>query len=294
MIVHLSGRLLPIEQATISPLDRGFIFGDGVYEGLRAEQGRIISLPRHMARLRRSLGLASIESFDPESVEGIVSDVLEANGLTDAFIYFQITRGTPPPGAPPRERRPSPSMRPTVFVYAQAEAPVRTFMRPRTTRAITHEDHRWTMGHIKSISLLSNVMASIDASDAGADDAIFVRGERVTEATATNVFVVRDGRIATPSLDSASFLPGVTRDVLCEAAPEIEQRVVLRRELEGAEEIFLTGTRTLVASVTHLDGRPVGAGRIGPVAERMVGVLRGAVAAYLSTVIAPEPARTLP
>ena len=108
------------------------------------------------------------------------------------------------------------------------------------------------------------------------------------------MFVVRDGRIATPSLDSASFLPGVTRDVLCEAAPEIEQRVVLRRELEGADEIFLTGTRTLVASVTHLDGRPVGAGRIGPVAERMVGVLRGAVAAYLSTVIAPEPARTLP
>jgi D-alanine transaminase len=289
VIVHLNGLLLPIEEATISPLDRGFIFGDGVYEGLRAEHGRIVSLPRHLARLRQSLRLTSIEGFDPESLEHIVGEILEANGLTDAFIYFQITRGTPPPGAPPRERRPSSAIRPTVFAYAQAEAPVRTFTRPRTVRAITHDDPRWTLGHIKAISLLPNVMASIDAANANADDAIFVRGDRVAEGTATNVFVVKGGRIATPSLESTSFLAGVPRDVLCDAAPEIEQRVVLRPELAGADEIVLTGTRTIVASVTHLDGRPVGDGRIGPAAERMLGVLRASVAAS----IAPEQARTL-
>jgi len=290
VIVHLNGRLVPIEKASISPLDRGFVFGDGVYEGMRAEHGKIVSVARHLARLRQSLRLTSIEGFDPDSVEGLVSDLLEANGIADAFIYLQITRGTPGPGTPPRERRPSPTMRPTVFAFAQAETPIRSFLHPRTTRAITYDDPRWTLGHIKSISLVSNVMASIAASHEDADDVIFVRGDRVAEGTATNVFVVKNGRIATPSLESTSLLAGVTRDVVCEHVLEIENRIVARRELAAADEIFLTGTRTLVASVTHLDGHPVGDGRIGPVADRIAGVLRDAVAA---SVAGREPARTL-
>lgn len=289
MIVHLNGSLIPADQATISPLDRGFIFGDGVYEGLRAESGRVVALPLHTARLRRSLGLTAIEGFDPASIQSVVSPLLDANSLTDAFIYLQITRGTPPPGAPVRDRRPSRGASPTVFAYAQAEGPIRTFERPRTIRAITCADVRWTMGHIKATSLLPNVMASIEAADAGADDAIFVRGDIVAEATASNVFIVRNGAIATPALDSASLLAGVTREVLCQAMPEIDQRIVTRAELGAADEIFLTGTRTVVASVTHLDGKPVGSGTIGPVAQRVLAILRPAILATL----APEPARTL-
>jgi D-alanine transaminase len=289
VIVHLNGSLVPIAEASISPLDRGFIFGDGVYEGLRAEDGRVVALPRHTARLAQSLRLTSIAGFDPEDIQPVVSELLAANGLRDAFIYLQITRGAPPPGAPPRERRPSPGAAPTVFIYAQAETPIRAFTRPRTVRAITVPDIRWTMGHIKATSLLPNVMASITSADAGADDAIFVRGDIVSEGTATNVFVVRNGRIATPALDSVSLLAGVTRDVLCEAAPEIEQRVVRAEELRTADEILLTGTRTVLASVVELDGRPVGSGRIGPVAERTLATLREAILATL----APLPARTL-
>lgn len=278
MIVHLSGRLVPLEHAAISPLDRGFIFGDGVYEGLRAEHGRVVSCARHEARLHRSLTLTGITGFDPDSIQSLVSDLLNANDIRDAFIYLQITRGTPPPGAPPRERRPAPGTPPTVFAYCQAETPIRAFTTPRTVRVITLPDHRWTCGHIKAVSLLPNVMASLAAADAGVDDALFIRDDLVAEGTATNVFIAKNGAIATPSLDSVSILAGVTRDVLCDALPEIEQRAVRREELDDADEIFLTGTRTVVASVTHLDHRPVGTGAPGPAARRALETLRTIVA----------------
>lgn len=280
MIVHLNGKLVPAADAAISPFDRGFIFGDGVYEGLRSipwrnDAGRrVIGINRHIARMRDGLALAHI-GWDPGDLHAMSIELLQANGLTDAFVYWQATRGTPGPGEPVRSRMPGAKTRPTVFGYCTPQPALETLTGPPTKTAITCEDRRWLMGRLKSISLMGNVVASMEADAAGAEDAIFIRDGVVAEGLATNVLVVdAKGRVATPSLTSVPILAGVTRAILLEHAPEIEERVVKAEELAAASEVLLAGTTTMVTSLVKLDGRAVGA---GVVARRLLGVLLGVV-----------------
>jgi D-alanine transaminase len=296
VIVHLNGQLLPLEQAKISPLDRGFIFGDGVYEGLRsvptaagADAGtRIIGLRLHVRRMQAGLDEAGI-AWDAAKIGPASLELLKANGMREAFVYWQVTRGTPPAGEPVRSRVPArnSAMRPTVFGYCSPQPPLDSITTPPTKRAITCRDIRWELGHLKSISLMGNVIAAMQADAAGADEAILIRPATrggdlsqgvVSEGLATNVVLAlpRDGgghEIVTPSLESASMLAGVTRAVLLRAAPEIAERPVMASELSRASEVMYVGTTTLVTTITHIDGRAVGDGSPGPVAKRLLKVL---------------------
>ncbi len=287
MLVHLNGVLVTRAEARIDPFDRGFVFGDGVYEGLRAFRGQVRAIDRHVNRLRESLQSARID-FDPSLLGRLCEDLLRANKLDNAFLYWQFTRGTPGVGQPVRGRVPEGPMAPTIFGYALERPSLEKCSEPGTTTAALVEDFRWHRGKVKAISLLGNVMAAMEAREQGAEDAIFVRDGLVGEATATNVFVVLPGdrgesQIITPSLDRVSILAGVTRGLLLEHCGEIVERPVHAEELPNATEILLCGTNTMIASVLRLDGRPVGRGEIGPVARRLAHQLVEIVGAELET-----------
>ncbi|MBL8762706.1 MAG: aminotransferase class IV [Phycisphaerae bacterium] len=292
MIVHLNGQLVPAGEAKVSVFDRGFIFGDGLYEALRTVPrtdgrggARAVGLTRHIERMRCGLDEAGIR-WDPRQLGRLSEELLTANGLVDAFVYWQVTRGTPPTGAPVRQRIPGAALTPTVFGYCTPQPPIELCRRAAPRTAITREDVRWKLGHVKSTSLLGNVMCALAADAAACDEAILVRDGLVTEGVATNVIAVLrggggrggGGEVVTPALSSAPMLSGVTRAILMDAAPEIVERPVGVDELRDASEIMLIGTTTLVTPIVRLNGHPVGTGQAGPVSERLLGLLLSVIA----------------
>lgn len=287
MIVHLHGRLVPLDDARISPLDRGFLFGDGIYEGLRAFDGRIVRLDLHEKRLRE--GLAEVRlPWDTGPLAGICDTLLQANHLRDAFVYVQVTRGAPGPGQPVRSRVPPGTLTPTVFAYAVPAPRLAAYAEVPAKSAVTAEDTRWLRGHVKSISLMGGVVAALEAAERGADDAILLRrrddGTRwATEGTSANLLIVPRGstECVTPPLREAPILAGVTRDILLAASRAagfpIVERPIPESELATASEVMLCGTLTMVTSIVSLDGRPVGDGSPGPAAARMLALLVRAI-----------------
>lgn len=282
VLVCLNGDIIPAEQARVSVFDRGFLMGDGIYEGLRAFDGSIVRADLHIRRMDAGLREARI-AWDAARLGPMSRELLEANGLRDAFLYWQVSRGAPAPGQPVRTRVPAGEMRPTVFGYAVPAAPLGEYEHGRVPckSAVTAEDTRWLRGRVKAVSLLGSVLGAVEASEAGAEDAIFVRGGVVAESTAANVIVALDGpagpEVVTPSLESAPILAGVTRDVLLACGAGIVERPVARAGLERATEVMLTGTLTMVTSIVRLDGKPVGDGRAGPVARRLLAELVEAI-----------------
>lgn len=285
VIAFLNGRLVPIHEARISPLDRGFIFGDGVYEGLRAFGGRVVAKDRHVARMAAGLDEARIP-FDARILGTVCDELLRANELADAFMYVQVTRGTPLPGQPVRSRVPVAPLAPTVFAYAASSSGLGEYAAPPTKACITAADTRWLRGRLKSTSLLGGVLAGFEAAEAGADDAILIRRlpdgiEYASEGTSANLIAVIDGHAVTPPLDHAPILAGVTRDLVIEAAGRsgmtIAERPVRASELGRASEIMLCGTLTMVTSITRLNGEGVGDGRAGPVARALLSLLVRAI-----------------
>ena len=285
MLIHLNGQLVPAEQAQVSVFDRGFIFGDGLYEGLRSVRlapggpPHIIGMNRHIRRLAEGLAACRI-GWDARQLEPLTHALLAANNIADTFTYWQITRGTPPiiDGKPARTRVPAPGvpLAPTVFGYCTPlpGLDIDESRGPALKRIVLQPDLRWQRGHIKSISLLGNILPSLGAGDAGADEAVLVRDGLLTEGTYCNVAIaVKTGsgiEIATPSVKSASFLNGVTRQILLDLDPTIVQRPVRAEELSAASEVMLWGTTTMVSSVTHIDGRPTATGAAaGPVGRRL-------------------------
>ncbi|MEC9374229.1 MAG: aminotransferase class IV [Planctomycetota bacterium] len=280
MIVHLNGELVDAAEAHVSVFDRGFLFGDGVYEGLRATEGHIIGLALHVERMRAGLEEVRIRGFDPESIGSMSAALLDANVLGDAFVYWQVTRGAPEPGAPVRQRIPG-EARTTVFGYAAPLPALDQCRTPAIRTASLQPDLRWLRGRVKATSLLGSVLAAIEADEAGCEDAIMHRDGVISEATAANVLISAGEEIATPELDGPPILDGVTRRLLLKEAPEIVVRPITVDELRGADEVMLCGTTTLVTSVTSLDGRPIGrfgAERWpGPVSQRMLDALLTAI-----------------
>ncbi len=287
MLVLLNGQLVDARSAAVSPFDRGFLFGDGIYEGLRSVvvdgRRRIVGLERHVRRMRAGLAAAGI-NWDAGQLGALGDALLDANRLDDAFLYVQVTRGTPAldGSVPVRSRAPMKPLTPTVFAFATPVAPLEAFDRVPTKAATTHEDLRWKKATVKSISLLGNVLAALDAHAHGAEEAILIRDGLVTEGTYTNVVVAVEGRggleLATPAASSAPFLLGVTREILLETGVLVE-RAVRAEELASAREVILLGTTTMVTSVTRLDGRAVGDGVPGTGATRLLAELVGAIRA---------------
>ncbi|MGE3773811.1 MAG: aminotransferase class IV [Gammaproteobacteria bacterium] len=265
-LCYLDGVFLPLAEAKVSVLDRGFIFGDGVYEVIPVFGRRVLRLAEHLARLERSLAAVGIVNpLSPAQWAEIVERLLAAQAGDDFTVYLQLTRGVAP-----RLHQPPVGLLPTVFAMLTPLAPIDPMI---AVTAITHEDFRWQRCDIKSISLLANVLLRQAATAAGAAEAILVRDGLVTEGAASNVFVVVDGRLRTPPL-SRYLLPGITRDLLIErfaGGPDaVLETDITAAELRRADEIFLTSSGRELTPVSHLDGQPVGSACPGPVFGRVV------------------------
>lgn len=270
--VFLNGEFLDRARASIPLDDRGFLFGDGVYEVSRAIRGRIFQRDAHWERLTRGLRALSIDVsdyLDADAVENLSLRLLEENhlGNGEATIYLQVTRGA----ALRSHGFPAAGTRPTIFASAAAFQIPRQ-MRAEGAAAITHPDIRWARCDIKSVNLLPNVMAKQRAIEAGAFEAVLLRDGVVTEGASSNIFAVLDGKLRTYPL-SNYILPGVTRGVLLEIARElnfpVQERPIFAEDLPRLEELFATGTATDVQPLVKLDGRPVGDGRPGPIATSL-------------------------
>ena len=271
-IVYLNGLLLPRAEALVPVDDRGFTFGDGVYEVMRALDGRFFEAGPHLRRLEdglRGVEIRGGEDTAPDALLAIARRLLEENGLAEghATVYVQVTRGAaarthyfPPAGTPP-----------TVYLSAARFTPPLAQCE-RGAAAITHPDLRWARCDLKTVNLLPNVLAKQKAVASGAVEAILVRDGAVTEGSHTTVFAVVRGELRTHPL-STRILPGVTRDLLLHLAAErgIPARAVAvsAEELAAADEVLVCGTTMDVTPVVRLDGLPVGDGRPGPVARAL-------------------------
>jgi D-alanine transaminase len=267
-VVFLNGRFLPRPDATVSIDDRGFLFGDAVYEVVRAARGRFVEAERHLKRLERSLREIALPTpqIDPLAV---AKDLLGRNGLgqREAVVYLQVSRGA----AQRQHAFPPTPVPPTVLMTATPFQP-RPELAERGAAVITQPDLRWSRCDIKSVNLLPNVLAAQRAAEAGAFEAILLRDGVVTEATRSNVFAVLGSVIRTHPTGPL-ILPGVTREVVLELAAEaglsVSEKAVTAGELERAEEVFVTGTTSDVMPVVTIDGRRVGRGVPGPVATQL-------------------------
>ncbi len=263
-VCYLNGEFLPLEQASVSVLDRGFIFGDGIYEVIPAFNGHLFRLQKHLERLQNNLRVVRIEPpLNPAQWGEVLTHLVQRNGGGDQSVYLQVTRGVAK-----RDHVPAGTLAPTVFAMSnpldknRSETPV---------SAITCEDIRWKFCHIKAITLLPSVLLRFQANDAGAYEAILVKDGLITEGAASNVFIVSDGMIKTPPKGTA-LLPGVTRDLVVErllenGAPCMEVDIP-EPELSEAEEIWLTSSTREIVPVVELNGQLVGSGRPGPWWER--------------------------
>ena len=265
----LNGTIAATSDARISPFDRGFLFGDGVYEVLPAYNGKPFRLEAHFERLQA--GLAALEIANPYSRARwaeLVQELIAANGSGDMGIYLQVTRGA----GTSRDFLPELGMTPTVFGFCwRLTAPKPELLR-RGISAATLEDIRWQRCDIKTVALVGPVMLRIEAKRQGADEAILVRGDRLTEGSSSAVFVVKDGRIATPPANHER-LPSITRlvvgDVLDALGLPLDVRDVHRNELSAADEIWIASSTREALPVAQLDGTAVGGGKPGPVWRRV-------------------------
>jgi D-alanine transaminase len=267
-IAHFNGKLLPLDQISISPLDRGFIFGDGVYEVIPVYNGVPLRAREHFERLQRSMD--EIKLANPHTVEEWMKATGEllAHHPGDQAVYIQVTRGAPPKRDPVIPK----GLQPTVFMMANPmTTPAREAI-DNGVACVTSPDFRWEKCHVKSTSLLGNVLARQISVEAGATETILFRGGFLTEASSSNVFVVKNGVVLAPPRDNL-ILMGITYDLVQQLAREgavkLEVRPVAEAEVRSADEIWLSSSTKEVLAVTTLDGKPVGNAKPGPAFRRM-------------------------
>ncbi|MEE4145779.1 MAG: aminotransferase class IV [Halieaceae bacterium] len=267
--VYLNGVYLPMDQARISPMDRGFLFGDGIYEVIPSYDGQLVGFIPHLERMQDGLDAIEIaEKVDHDQWREICNELIARNGGGNLGIYIHVSRG-----ADVRRNHAYPEgVSPTVYAFAFEipPAPVPDKSAASCYTVATTEDKRWKRCNIKSTALLGNVMHYQHGHALGHQETILYNQDgELTEAAACNVFVVRHGIVATPLLDHQK-LPGITRLMLLEilrrdGSIPVEERVVTMRELEQADEVWLTSSSKEIAPVIAIDGRPVGDGQVGDV-----------------------------
>lgn len=266
--VFLNGRLVPIEQASVSVLDRGFIFGDGVYELVPVYSRVPFRLDEHLTRLERSLGEAKIRNpYSRAQWRSHVYQLIDAQTFDDQGVYFQVTRG-----AAKRDHAFPKNLEPTVFMMSNPLVSPPQAQVDQGGAAVSATDNRWLRCDIKSISLLGNCLLRQMSAEAGAVETILFRDGKLTEASASNVFIVKRGVIQSPP-KSNLILPGITYDVVSELARAnnlpMEFRDISEAEVRAADEIWVTSSSKEVLAIVELDGKRVGDGRPGPVFRRM-------------------------
>lgn len=265
-----NGEAMPLADVRVSVLDRGFLFGDGIYEVLRVYGGRPFLLREHIARLRRSLAEIRIAA-DVDRIEERMHATLRESGIDGGLVYIQVTRGS----APRTHKFPNPPVAPNELIYVDAiHGDPYADYRESGAKLHTVADVRWRRCDIKSVNLLANCLAAQAAADAGCLEALLVSADgTITEGSHTSIFAVQGGRILATPL-GPQILPGITRGLVVELAAragiKIEERSARRSELDSLDEMFLTGTTSEVLPVTQVDGRPIGDGRPGPVTAKLV------------------------
>ncbi|NVK25099.1 MAG: D-amino acid aminotransferase [Gammaproteobacteria bacterium] len=268
-IVYLNGEYMPAHEAKISPMDRGFLFGDGIYEVVPSYGGQFVGFEPHMTRMFD--GLAAIEiqhEFSLEYFRDVCQTLCEKNGNGNLGIYIHISRGTDVK----RHHAYPKDVRPTLFAYTFdiPAAPSADIEKAKTYKVNTHQDLRWQRCNIKSTALLGNVMHYQHGHAAGCDETLLFNADnQLTEASSCNAFIVKDGVVLTPNLDSQK-LPGITRLILLDILKKysdikVEERIITRAEVDNADEIWITSSTKQVGAVVELDGKPVNGGKIGPV-----------------------------
>ncbi len=267
-IVYLNGSFLPVHEARVSVMDRGFLFGDGVYEVIPVYGGRAFRLEHHLQRLGLSLqGIRIGNPLDQAQWSDILTALIRQNGGGDQSLYLQVTRGV----APRRDHAFPAGVQPTVFAMSTPLTEPDAVLQSGIS-AVTVTDIRWQLCNIKAITLLPNVLMRQQAIDAGAAEAILLRDGNATEGSASNVFIVRDGVVLTPP-KSNLLLPGITRDLaveLCHANHiPCREADISAAQLRSADEVWVTSSTREVVPVTQLDGQPIGNGRPGPLWQRV-------------------------
>lgn len=269
MTVFLNGHFVAPEDAKISVFDRGFIFGDGIYELIPVYSGKPFRLDEHLQRMENGLAAIGIANPYPRGEwKHLIHQLLKQHHGEQLSLYMQVTRGV----APRDHVFPQPPVPPTVLMSVSPLPQPSDAARNQGVRAVTHVDYRWGRCDIKSVSLLGNVLLRQHAVEQGVAETILLRDGMLTEGSTTTVFIVKDGVILVPPL-SQYMLPGITYDVLLElakrhSAPH-EIRPISEAELRGADEIWLASSSKEVLAVVELDGIPVGDGRVGPVQRKM-------------------------
>lgn len=267
--VYLNGEFVAADEARVSVFDRGFLFGDAVYEVIRYFDGSPFAMDLHLERLERTLREVRFAHFRAGDIVALGEELLARNDLSNACVYWQITRGC----GSGRSHLPPAEMHATVFGCVDRTPPLSECSEPAEVSAALHEDWRWSRCDIKSTNLLPNVLGKIAVADRGAAEVIFHRGGLVSEGGSTTVLMARGGRVFTPPIDDPdlSILHGVTRRVVARLpGVDLVEQPVRVEELRTADEIILAGTRTLLAAVTRLDGKAVGGGRAGPVVRTLL------------------------
>jgi len=271
--VYLNGRFLPLAEAGISPLDRGFLFGDGVYEVIPVYSRRPFRIDEHLRRLQDSLdGIRLANPLSNAAWQGVVERLVADAEFPDQSVYLQVTRGADDK----RDQAFPIGVAPTGFAFTSPLVAPSDALREAGVGAITVPDIRWAKCDLKAVSLLANVLLRQQAVEAGCAEAIMLREGCLTEGAASNIFVVKAGVILTPPKNNR-ILPGITYDVVFELANKHgvpnQQRPITEAELFDADEIWVTSSTKEILPVTTLNGKPVGkgdaAGKVGPVAQKL-------------------------
>ncbi|NIB42739.1 D-amino acid aminotransferase [Pseudomaricurvus alkylphenolicus] len=270
-IVFLNDSFMPMEEAKISPMDRGFLFGDGIYEVVPSYDGKLVGFAPHIERMNNGMREIGIDfNWSVEQWRDVCQGLIEKNGSGNLGIYLHVSRGADskrfhayPEGVPP-----------TVFAFAFEipAAPVADKTQAKGYKVSTTRDLRWERCHIKSTALLGNVMHFQHGYSQGANETLlFNANNELTEASACNAYVVKDGVVATPPLDN-QILPGITRYMLLDilrkdGSIKVEERIVTMEEVFAADEVWVTSSSKEIAAVVEVDGKPIGNGQIGDVWE---------------------------
>jgi D-alanine transaminase len=279
-LANINGEQMPLSEAKVSALDRGFLFGDAVYEVLRVYDGKPWLEDEHFGRFERSLDAVRITGVDVARLRRRMHETIRAGGFREATTYIQVTRG-----AAPRTHTFPAGAVPLEFLYVQEFRDPYAEARERGAAVVTQPDIRWDRCDIKSTNLLANVMAMQAAKEAGGLEALlYLPDGTLTEGTHTSFFGVLDGTVLTAP-NSNAILPGITRGLVLRLAERagvaVREHVLRRDDLGRVSELFLTGTTSEVLPVTTVDGRPVGDGGPGPVARRLQEAYRQAVREFV-------------
>ena len=268
-IVFLNGQFMPMSEAKISPMDRGFLFGDGIYEVVPSYNAKLVGFGLHIKRMKKGLEAVGIKlDMSIDDWREIATGLMEKNASDNLGLYFHVSRG-----ADVKRFHAYPDhIQPTIFAFAFEIPPatVADKQKVKQFKVTSAEDLRWKRCQIKSTSLLGNVMHFQQGQDAGVHETILynLRNE-LTEASACNVFIVKNEVVITPPLDH-QLLPGITRSMLIDilrkdGTLEVQERVVSMAEVRNADELWLTSSSKEVVPVVELDGKPIGKGRVGDI-----------------------------